>query len=94
MQYYLRHDFTRGLDFRQAFRKIGGLRALTKVPVMCLTASAPASVQSDIVSSLSLVNVVCVKHPLDRPNIHLSVIKKSSFAVSLNFNFSVHCCRV
>ena len=48
---------------------------------MCLTESAPASVQADIVLSLSLTSVVCVKQCLDRPNIHLSVVNKSSFAV-------------
>ncbi len=31
-------DF-RGPDFRKAFKRIGGLRALTKVPFMCLTAT-------------------------------------------------------
>ena len=30
----------RGPDFWMAFHKIGGLRALTKIPFMCLTASA------------------------------------------------------
>ena len=55
---------------------------MTKVPFMILTASAPLSVQEDIIQSLSLTNVVYVRHSLDRPNIHLSVAKKSSLAVS------------
>ena len=55
---------------------------MTKVPFVTLTASAPASVQEDIIQSLSLTNVVHVKCFLDQPNIHLSVAKKSSLAVS------------
>lgn len=75
-------NLIRGNDFRQAFKRIGGLRAMTKVPFMTLTASASPSVQEDIIQSLSLTNVVYVRHSLDRPNIHLSVAKKSSLAVS------------
>ncbi len=51
---------------------------------MSLTASAPASVEADIVSSLSLSNTVYIKHSLNRPNIYLTVKTKSSFAVSSN----------
>ena len=73
-------NLIRGEKFRQAFKI--GLRALTKVPFMTLTASAPVSVQKDIIQSLSLTNTVYVKCSLDRPNIHLSVAKKSSLVVS------------
>lgn len=72
----------RGVEFRQAFRRVGGLRALVKVPFMCLTASAPASVEADIVSCLCLKNVIYVRHSLNRPNIYLSVATKSSCTVS------------
>ena len=75
-------NLIRGEKFCQAFKRIGGLRALTKVPFMTLTASAPVSVQKDIIQSLSLTNIVYVKCSLDRPNIHLSVAKKSSLVVS------------
>lgn len=72
----------RGADFRQAFRRIGGLRALVKVPFMSLTASAPANVEADIVSCLGLTNVVYIRQSLNRPNTYFSVRTKSSLAVS------------
>ena len=74
----------RGSDFRLAFRRIGGLRALTKVPFMSLTASAPADVEADIVSCLSLFNVTYIRHSLNRSNIYLSVSTKSTMAVSFS----------
>ena len=49
---------------------------------MSLTASAPASVEADIVSSLSLTNVVYIRHSLNRSNIYLSIRTKSSLSVS------------
>jgi superfamily II DNA helicase RecQ len=55
----------RGKEFRQAFKRIGGLCALKKVPFMTLTASAPVSVQEDIIQSLSLTNIAYVKCSLD-----------------------------
>ena len=73
----------RGTEFRTAFGRIGGLRALTKCPFMALTASAPPTVESSIKSSLSLVSPVVVSQPLNRSNIYLSVSKKSSLALSL-----------
>lgn len=48
---------------------------------MTLTAS---SVESVIKSSLDLHNPVVIGQPLNRPNIYISVIKKSSMAVGLN----------
>ena len=67
------HYSGRGKDFRKDFEKIGGLRALTCVPFMALTASAPPDVRSTIVSSLHLNNPVYVEGSLDRPNIYMSV---------------------
>ena len=73
----------RGPDFRRAFHKIGGLRALTKVPFMCLTASASPEIESEIVDSVRLINPVFVKNPINRANIYYCVVKKSSMTVSM-----------
>ena len=67
----------RGRDFRTAFDKLGGLRALTDAPVMALTASAPADVQS--FESLHFKEPVIV---LDRSNIFLSASPIKSVNVS------------
>ena len=56
-------------NFRTAFDKIGGLRAVTDVPFIALTASAPSDVQDDIVSSLHLNAPVFVSCDLDQPNV-------------------------
>ena len=53
-------NLKRGEKCRQAFKRIGGLRALTKVPFMTVTASAPVSVQKDIIQSLSSVDQVSI----------------------------------
>ncbi len=62
----------RGESFRPAFEKLGGLRALTNVPFMALTATASAETQDVIVKSLHLVNPVVVAQSLDRPNSQIS----------------------
>lgn len=62
--------FYRGRDFRTAFDKLGGLRALTDAPFMALTASAPTNVQSAIVKSLHLKGPIVISYSLDRPNIY------------------------
>ena len=71
----------RGPDFRRAFHKIGGLRALIKVPFMCLTASASPQIESEIVGSVGLINPISVKNPINRSNIYYCVVKKSSMTV-------------
>lgn len=55
---------------------------MTKVPLMTLTASAPASLQ-DIIQSLSFTNVVYVKHSLPwlTKCTHISS-QKTSLAIS------------
>ena len=73
----------RGPDFRTAFHKIGGLRALTKVPFVCLTASASPRIESEIVDSVGLINPVLVKNSINRANIYYCVVKKSSMTVSM-----------
>ena len=62
--------------------RIGGVRALTTAPLLALTASAPPYIKNEIMSYLELKEPAIVKQPLDRPNIHISVIKKSTLAVS------------
>lgn len=69
----LLHSSGRGKDFRTDFEKIGGLRALTSVPFIALTASAPPDVRATIVRSLHLNDPVYVEGSLDRPNIYMTV---------------------
>ena len=59
----------RGTAFREAFRAIGGLRALMQAPFMALTATAPPAVQSEIISSLFLHDPVLVTCDANRKNI-------------------------
>lgn len=87
MDYYILCCAYMGPEFRNEFSRIGGLRALIKCPFMSLTASAPPSVESDIKLSLHLQNTVCIRHPLNRPNIYISVKKKSFLAVSFPNDF-------
>lgn len=49
---------------------------------MALTASAPAEIETSIVSSLHLNNPVFVHCDLDRPNIYMSVNSIKSLSVS------------
>ena len=65
VEYYIRVK-----DLRTAFDKI---RALTDVPFMAVTASAPLDVEATVISSLHLHNPVIVHCDLDRPNISLVV---------------------
>ena len=76
----------RGKDFRTSFEKIGSLRAFTDVPIMALTASAPADIQATIINSLHLENPVFVRGDVDRPNIFLSVSGIKSLSVSFGVN--------
>ena len=62
----------RGTDFREAFKLLGGLRAIIVAPFMALTASAPPPVQREIFSSLYLVDPVIISRGLDRRNIFIS----------------------
>ena len=83
-------SFSRGSDFRNSFDKIGGLRALTDVPIIAVTATAPKAVESMICDSLSLQTPVVVSQSLDRPNIFLSCTKSRGLNVSVcneNGNF-------
>ena len=75
----------RGHDFRTAFDKLGGLRALTDAPFMALTASAPANTQSKIIESLHLKDPIVVSQSLDRANIFLSASPIRSVNVSYRY---------
>lgn len=72
----------RGGDFRTCFRKLGGLWALTDVPFMALTATAPPGIKATICASLGLKEPVVVSKTLDRPNIYLSIHKSKGINVS------------
>ena len=72
----------RGKDFRTAFSKIGGLRAVTSVPFMALTATASSTTQKLISQSLHLENPVVVSCSLNRPNIYFSASSMKGYNVS------------
>lgn len=76
----------RGSDFRVSFKSIGGLRALTDVPFMALSASAPPLVAKSIEESLHLKSPVHISHSLDRPNIFFSYAKSKGVAVSISYS--------
>lgn len=76
----------RGSEFRTAFSNIGGLRALTGVPFMALSASAPPLVAKAITESLHLKSPVSISLGLDRPNIFFSFAKSKGLAVSMVHN--------
>lgn len=78
----------RGDDFRVSFKKLGGLRALTSVPFMALTATASPKSKSEIIESLNLEKPVIVTGLLNRPNIFLSASPISRLSVS---QFPLHC---
>ena len=67
----------RGPKFQTAFQKLGGLRAVTKAPIMALTASAPPAFEREIVNSLVLIHPTVVRQQLSRPNMCISVGKKT-----------------
>ena len=77
----------RGAGFREAFSQLGGLRALLDLPFMALTASAPPLVQSEISSSLFLVDPVMVLGDLDRKNIYISASPIKSLNVGVYFSY-------
>ena len=74
----------RGAKFREAFRKVGGLRASFDAPFMALTASAPPAVQSDIIASLFLTDPAVVSQDLNRRNVFISASPIRSLDVGSN----------
>ena len=75
--------FFRGPKFRKAYNRIGEIRSLTRAPFMALTASAPPATTMHINRSLALDNPITITHNLNRPNIFLSVGKRTAVTVSL-----------
>ena len=68
-----------GHDFRPAYLGIRDvLAALGHPPVLALTATATASVVTDIVSSLGLRDPQIINTGIYRPNLHLSVLRTPS----------------
>ena len=51
----------RGDDFQVAFKKLGGLRALTSVPFMALTTTASPKTRSDIIVTWFAKTSGCVR---------------------------------
>jgi len=64
-----------GHDFRPAYRRLGGLRARVKAPVLALTATATPRVQAEISSVLRLDSPTRVVLSFDRPNLGWGVLK-------------------
>ncbi|EDQ91401.1 uncharacterized protein MONBRDRAFT_15227 [Monosiga brevicollis MX1] len=69
-----------GHDFRPAFRRLAVLRRLCPTtPVMALTATAQAQVQSDIITTLKLRNPAVVRRSTYRDNLTLEVRMKDMY---------------
>ena len=82
VNYQQYHD-NRGKNFRPTYERIGGLRALTKAPFICLTATAPPEIRAEISERLHLKQPVVVIRNLDRHNIFYSVATKTGLEVSI-----------
>lgn len=68
-----------GHDFRPDYKKLSNLRNLyPQVPIMCLTATATHTVQSDVLNILKLKNVKTFIRGFNRPNIKYQVLPKTS----------------
>ncbi len=62
-----------GHDFRPAYRRIGQLRTVLRVPFIALTATATPRVRRDIVGNLRLRRPVVQVRSFDRPNLRWAV---------------------
>jgi ATP-dependent DNA helicase RecQ len=63
-----------GHDFRPAYGELRHvIRALGRPPVMALTATAPADVARNIITSLDMSDALIVYGGIERPNLNLSV---------------------
>ena len=84
------YNTSRGPDFRTCFQQLGGLRALTEVPIIALTATAPQEIKSSICASLGLSEPAVISQTLDRPNIFLSLSKSKGLNVSMDAYSHIH----
>jgi len=76
------HFFKRGLGkkkeekpFREAYSKIGNIRAVTEAPMLCLTATASRAMRKNIIKLLNMKNVKIVRLPPNKDNIKMSFQK-------------------
>ena len=66
-----------GHDFRAEYRQLGALRSrMPNVPIIALTATAVASVQKDIQSSLGLRSPLVLTQSAFRDNLRLRCVRK------------------
>ena len=74
-----------GHDFRESYTQLNMLReALPKVPIMALTATAVNFVRNDIMKILGLKNPFVASNSVDRPNLRISVTRKTDFGKDLD----------
>ena len=68
-----------GHDFRPSYRTLTGIRQHIppNIPILALTATATPTITKDICDNLSLRDVDIIRASTDRPNLRLSVLKKS-----------------
>lgn len=68
-----------GHDFRPDYKYLSTLRSMfPDVPVLCVTATATASVLRDVQKMLSIQDCLVLKAPFNRPNLYYHIIQKPS----------------
>lgn len=72
-----------GHDFRPTYLDIVLIRKYHKAPVLALTATATASVMTEIEQRLDMHDPVCFRASFARPNLHYFVVKESNKEVRL-----------
>ena len=65
-----------GFDFRPAYRELAtAAEAMSRPPILAMTATAPEAVRNDIARELQLRDPVVVARGFDRPNLHFGVVR-------------------
>lgn len=73
-----------GSRFRPAYKKFGDLlNEIKKAPVMAVTATAKDSVRAEIVSSLSMKNIITIEAPFDFKNLSIQVLHVPAYTKRL-----------
>ena len=68
---------TWGPDFRADYLKLSQVKELfPRLPVLCLTSTAPEKVREDIITRLHLTNTLCFATSLNRPNLTYIVMPR------------------